>query len=70
MVKNDYYAIVYYLLSYLYHCLKSGEKPDYQYLSLASYPAVIPESCRSFIYINLAKEGYIFGAKVNRVLYF
>ena len=58
MAKDDYHAIVYYLLSYLYHCLKTGEK----YLELAAYPAFIPDSYKDFIYIQLAKEGYISGA--------
>lgn len=62
MAKDDYHAIVYYLLSYLYHCLKIGEKPNEKYLELAAYPAFIPDSYKDFIYIQLAKEGYISGA--------
>ena len=62
MAKDDYHAIVYYLLSYLYHCLKTGEKPNKKYLELAAYPAFVPDSYKDFIYIQLAKEGYISGA--------
>lgn len=62
MAKDDYHAIVYYLLSYLYHCLKTGEKPNEKYLELAAYPAFVPDSYKDFIYIQLAKEGYISGA--------
>lgn len=28
MAKNDYFVIAYRILTYLYECFKSGEKPD------------------------------------------
>lgn len=61
MAKDDYYAIAYYILSYLYNCLKRGEAPDEQHLSLATYPAAINEYYRNYVYIQLAKGGYIDG---------
>lgn len=32
------------------------------FLELAAYPAFVPDSYKDFIYIQLAKEGYISGA--------
>lgn len=67
MVKNDYHVIVYYILSYLYHCLKMGEDPQAETISLSNYPAEIPESYGDFIYMELARQGCISGAVWGQV---
>lgn len=61
MAKNDYYVIAGYILSYLYACLKEGKTPEESFLSLAAYPADIPESYRDYVYIQLEKSGYVTG---------
>ena len=61
MAKDDYHVIVCYILSYLYGCLKRGEKPSRDYLSLSRYPGMIPESYRNYIYIELAKSRFLTG---------
>lgn len=61
MAKDDYHVIVCYILSYLYGCLKRGEKPSRDYLSLSRYPGEIPDSYRDYIYIELAKSGFLTG---------
>ncbi len=38
MTKNDYHVIVYYLLSYLYDCLKRGRPLDGSVIQLEAYP--------------------------------
>lgn len=67
MAKDDYAVIVYYLLSYLYCCLKHGEQPDAQYLGLKEYPATINEQYLTFIYGELLRKGYITGVIVGDV---
>lgn len=67
MAKNDYHVIVYYILSYLYHCLKMGETPQIETLSLLDYPAEIPESYGNFIYMELSRQGFISGAVWGQV---
>lgn len=59
MAKDDYHVIVCYILSYLYGCLKRGEKPSRDYLSLSRYPDMISESYRDYIYIELARSGFV-----------
>lgn len=67
MAKNDYHVIVYYILSYLYHCLKAGETPQRVKTELLDYPAEIPGSYRDFIYIELSRKGFISGAVCGKV---
>lgn len=67
MEKNDYHVIVYYILSYLYHCLKMGETPQIETLSLSNYPAEIPETYGDFIYMELSRQGFISGAVWGQV---
>lgn len=67
MAKNDYHVIVYYILSYLYHCLKMGETPQAETLSLFNYPAEIPETYGNFIYMELSRHGFISGAVWGQV---
>lgn len=59
MVKNDYFTIVYYILKYLYECLKTGEKPCENILNLEQYPVKLEDSYILYIYKNLFDGGYI-----------
>lgn len=38
MARDDYHVIVYYLLSYLYDCLKKGRPVDKSIIHLEAYP--------------------------------
>ena len=59
MAKNDYYTIVYYILSYLYECLKAGQRPKKEVLDLSSYPEKISDEYLIYIYKNLIKDKYL-----------
>lgn len=67
MSKDDYHVIVYYLLSYLYYCLKHGMQPERNYLSLAEYPVKVNEEYQAFIYTELLREGFISGTICGNV---
>lgn len=59
MAKNDYYVLVYRILTYLYNCLKNGETVDINKLT----PEWLGINERYFEYIfdTLVSEGYILG---------
>lgn len=61
MAKDDYFTIVYYLLKYLYACVKEGIKPREDMIMLKEYPADINESYIQYILITLQENEYIKG---------
>ncbi len=61
MSKDDYHVIVYYLLSYLYYCIKRRIQPEDRYLNLEEYPVQINEAYLAFIYSVLMRKGFITG---------
>lgn len=61
MAKNDYYTVVYYVLSYLYECLKVGQKPKREILDLSTYPERISDAYLIYIYKNLINDKYLGG---------
>lgn len=61
MAKDDYHVIVYYLLSYLYYCIKRGMQPEDRYLRLEEYPVPINKTYLAFIYAELMRKGFITG---------
>lgn len=61
MAKDDYYVIVYQILSYLYQRLKKGEDVDPRQISVKSDFFSINKRYWSYIMVNLYKEGYIDG---------
>lgn len=67
MAKDDYHVIVYYLLSYLYYCLKGGIQPENKLLSLEEYPVQINEAYLAFIYSELMRKGFITGVIYGNV---
>ncbi|MBF1051737.1 MAG: hypothetical protein HXL16_05970 [Peptostreptococcaceae bacterium] len=66
MAKDDYFVIVYYILSYLYSCLKRGKQVDEDILMLKNYKAEINEEYITYIYDNLYKDKYIEGIVIKR----
>lgn len=66
MAKDDYYVIVYRILSYLYACLKSGVKPQEDDIS----PQTLKIEPSYWIYIieNLQNSGFINGVYVGKLL--
>lgn len=67
MAKDDYSVIVYYLLSYLYGCLKKGLSVQSSTALLQEYPVKLPESYVVYILDNTQKEGLIRGAEIFEV---
>lgn len=59
MAKDDYFVVIYYILNYLYECLKRGISPDENILYLKYYPNDINDSYLEYIYTNLLNDGYI-----------
>ena len=61
MSKDDYFVLAYKLLAYLYDCLKSGERPDMEYLNYDTKAFPIHEAYWHYLLTNLYKDGYIEG---------
>ena len=60
MARDDYFVIVYKILTYLYTCLKNGENPDiYNVLTAESYG--INQSYFDYIIAELLEAEYIKG---------
>ncbi len=59
MTKDDYFVIVYKILSYLYIQLKAGEDIDERLISYDSPLLNINKKYWYYIMENLAKDGYI-----------
>lgn len=67
MAKNDYHVIVYYLLSYLYDCLKRGRPLDRNVIRLEAYPEEIDPGYYRYILDHLLKDGLIEGVSIHEV---
>ena len=65
MAKDDYHAVVYQILSYLYIQLKAGKTADVEKLSCSGLFG-INERYRLYIFENLYKEGYITGVRERK----
>jgi hypothetical protein len=57
MAKDDYYVIVYRVLTYLYNQLKSGEVVDVE--KMTPEWLGIPETYWEYIFETLSEQGYI-----------
>ncbi len=66
MAKDDYHVIVYQILSYLYNCLKHGQKPDPLMLKADSKLLRINDQYWFYIIENLHKDGYIAGITITK----
>ena len=63
MAKDDYFVIVYQILSYLYQHLKRGESVDARMISAESDLYTIPRSYWLYIMENLVDENFVTGPK-------
>jgi hypothetical protein len=57
MAKDDYFAIAYQLLKYLYQCLKAGKKPNRDVLCAEFFE--INQTYWEYVIRYLTKDGYI-----------
>ena len=64
MAKDDYYVIVYQILSYLYRSLKEGTEVNPKMLTFDGYLFKINERYWLYIIKNLINDGYIDGCQV------
>ncbi len=62
MAKDDYNAIVYVILNYLYNCLKKGKKVDLKLLSTEALD--IPYSYWKMIFKNIEEQNLASGVYV------
>lgn len=67
MAKDDYFVIVYQILSYLYQCLKKGEAVDPAALMPESKLFRINEGYWKYILVNMTEQGFIKGISMTRV---
>lgn len=61
MAKNDYFVIVYKVLSYLYDCLKKSTDPDLNYLEQLFEASRVGADYSDYIYSSLYRDGLIQG---------
>ena len=66
MAKDDYYVIVYQILSYLYKSLKNGEQVNGNEISANSSLYAINEKYWEYIILNMLEQGFIRGITVKR----
>ena len=61
MAKNDYYVIVYKILTYLYECMKAGKRPEAEDFNWNCEMFSIPQSYWTEIMKELSANGYVKG---------
>lgn len=66
MAKDDYYVIVYQILSYLYVCLKKGEKVDAEKLEPDGGMFEINKKYWIYIMENMVDQGFIRGIAIRK----
>ena len=70
MAKNDYFVLVYKILSYLYKCLKKGREPSEEYLKPLTKDFPIEYSYWSYIMEHIverpSKNGVSFNCIKNK----
>ena len=64
MAKDDYFVIIYDILSYLYLCLKNGDKVEKARLYASTYG--ISESYWLYILESLLEQGYTKGYTITK----
>lgn len=67
MAKDDYFVIAYYLLKYLYSCLKQGIVPSENIIRLEDYICDVSEEYWIYVIANLQEDGYIRGASIAEI---
>jgi len=68
MARDDYHAVVYQILSYLYTALKNGKYIEAEKLS-GKHLFGINEEYWKYIFYNLHKDGYITGITAEQDCY-
>lgn len=61
MAKDDYFALAYKLLRYLYKCLKTNDRPDWDIIAPNTKHFPIHEEYFIYLLENLIADGYITG---------
>lgn len=61
MAKNDYFVIVYKILSYLYECMKAGKEPAQEDIACDCNLFHIPQNYWNHIMSELVARGYVTG---------
>lgn len=64
VARDDYFVIVYSLLSYLYEQLKAGKRPEKSELTAEQYG--IPEQYWIYILDSLLEQGFTKGYKIQQ----
>lgn len=59
MARDDYFLMVYRILSYLYKCIRQCEKPSEEYLKPLSKDFPIEYGYWTYILENIVYEGYV-----------
>ena len=69
MARDDYYVIVYQILSYLYQRLKNGEDVDKKYISSDSplFGDGLNKRYWNYIIVNMYRQGFIDGLVVDEI---
>lgn len=67
MAKDDYFVIVYQVLSYLYVKLKEGVRPDPELLKPGGKYLNINERYWTYVMFNLLNDGFITGITVTKL---
>lgn len=67
MAKDDYFVLVYYILKYLYNCLKHGKDIKEEMIIFEEYPAHIESSYAAYIMHSIQESGHIQGVDVVTV---
>lgn len=65
MARDDYYVVVYQILSYLYQCLKLGKKVDERYINNDNKYISINIEYWKYIIVNMLNQGYISGISID-----
>lgn len=61
MAKDDYFYVVYRILSYLYQCLKRGHRPDITRISYGGDLCGINKRYWLYIMKNMLAQGFVEG---------
>ena len=59
MARDDYFLMVYRILSYLYRCIRNGKQPDEEYLRPQVKDFPIEYGYWSYIWENMVKDGLV-----------
>ncbi len=67
MPRDDYFAIAYKTLDYLYSCMRRGVVPELEHIAYDSKAISINRTYWEDIIRNLAEDGLISGVAISRI---